>query len=187
MVPITTDLPENIEELATSAVQGAMLRHPELSDLYESDDLSIANIQGTNDRWTLVYDGGYPVQLMDGQIVEFSMDDLNVFMVNQKADEGLIREAKRTEINFVNKVETDYRLGQGEFEGLTPYEKKLLRLRKLKPHRSFRIDISDIKEAMKTSANQFEETPEAVTQSSMSRMMQPSGFSITGDVGVGEQ
>lgn len=187
MVPITKDLPENIEELATSAVQGAMLRHPELSDLYESDDLSIANIQGTNDRWTLVYDGGYPVQLMDGQIVEFSMDDLNVFMVNQKADEGLIREAKRTEINFVNKVETDYRLGRGEFEGLSPYEKKLLRLRKLKPHRSFRIDISDIKEAMKTSANEFKETPRAVTQSSMSRMMQPSGFSITGDVDVGEQ
>lgn len=186
MIPITTDLPENIEELATSAVQGAMLRHPELSDLYESDDLSIANIQGTNDRWTLVYDGGYPVQLIDGemkgQIIEFSMDDLNVFMVNEKADEGLVREAKRTEINFVNKVETDYRLGRGEFEGLTPYEKKLLRLRKLKPHRSFRIDISDIKEAMKTSANEFKETPEAVTQSSMSRMMQPSGFSITADM-----
>ena len=120
--------------------------------------------------------------LIDGEIVEFSMDDLNVFMVNQKADEGLVREAKRNEINFVNKVETDYRLGRGEFEGLSPYEKKLLRLRKLKPHRSFRIDISDIKEAMKTSANEFEETPEAVTQSSMSRMMQPSGFSITADM-----
>ena len=124
---------------------------------------------------------------MNGQIIEFSMDDLNMFMVNQKSDEGLVREAKRTEINFVNKVETDYRLGRGEFEGLSPYEKKLLRLRKLKPHRSFRIDISDIKETMKTSANEFEETPEAVTQSSMSRMMQPSGFSITGDVEVGEQ
>ena len=160
MVPITKGLPDNIEEMATDAVNSAFVSFPELEGRYETDELSIAPLQGTNDRWTLIYAGGQPVILDDGKLVQFSLDDLNRFMEDKKADEALVQEAKRVEINKVNQIETDYRLGRGEFENLSPYEAQVLRLRKLKPHLSFTLDSEDIKRAIDMQAEGEGVTPE---------------------------
>ena len=149
MIAKTRDLPVNIEEMATMAVGSVYVRYPEISENYDSDELSIANVQGTTDRWMLVSGGGYPVQLEDGTIPEFTKSELNDFVVTEKADQRLITSAKVEEINFVNRVETEFRLRTGRFEGLTNYQAELMKLRLLKPHRSFRLTSEELKAPLK--------------------------------------
>jgi len=145
MIAKTRDLPVNIEEMATMAVRSVYVRYPEISENYDSDELSIAAVPGTTDRWRLVSGGGYLVQLEDGTIPEFTKSELNDFVVTEKADQRLITAAKVEEINFVNRVETEFRLRTGRFEGLTNYQAELMKLRLLKPHRSFRITSEELK------------------------------------------
>ena len=145
MIPKTRDLPTNIEEMANAAVSTVLTRYPEISEQYESDELSIGNVQGTTDRWLLISGGGYPVQLTDGTIPEFTKAELMGLIETEKADEKLIKAAKIDEINTVNTIETQFRLRTGPFEGMGRYEAEKLKLRLLKPHRSFRLTSEDLK------------------------------------------
>ena len=71
-IQITTDLPEDIEELADIAAEAAMKVIPE--DAYEIDDLSIAPVsKDRTDRFIVVYSGGYPVQDKDGNFIEYEV------------------------------------------------------------------------------------------------------------------
>lgn len=71
-IQITTDLPEDIEELADIAAESAMKVIPE--DAYEIDDLSIAPVsKDRTDRFIVVYSGGYPVQDKEGNFIEYEV------------------------------------------------------------------------------------------------------------------
>lgn len=71
-IQITTDLPEDIEELADIAAEAAMKVIPE--DAYEIDDLSIAPVsKDRTDRFIVVYSGGYPVQDKNGNFIEYEV------------------------------------------------------------------------------------------------------------------
>jgi len=71
-IQITTDLPEDIEELADIAAEAAMKVIPE--DAYEINDLSIAPVsKDRTDRFIVVYSGGYPVQDKDGNFIEYEV------------------------------------------------------------------------------------------------------------------
>ena len=71
-IQITTDLPEDIEELADIAAEAAIKVIPE--DAYEIDDLSIAPVsKDRTDRFIVVYSGGYPVQDKDGNFIEYEV------------------------------------------------------------------------------------------------------------------
>mgnify|MGYP006908233849 FL=1 len=165
MVPITTDLPNDIEDMANAAVSDAMLRFPGLSDEYESDELSIANLDGTTDRWTLVYSGGYPVTTVGddnvARVIEFSKDDLRGYMVTQRSDRGLIQRAKIEEINFKRDVMTEFTTRTGRFEGLSNYQADLLKLRLLHPERSFRLEPEDVRGFAERMEKVIEATPGA--------------------------
>ena len=146
MVPITRNLPDDIEVMATAAVMAAHLQYPEINENYDTQELSIGNIEGSVDRWTLIADGGYPVILNDGRPVEFTMKELEQFSASERADKMLIQEATRADINKTNEIERQFIEGTGPFEGLSPYEKRTLRLRLLSPERSFRITPEEIRE-----------------------------------------
>ena len=69
---ITTDLPEDIEELADVGVQAAMRIITE--GAYEEDDLSIVPVsKDRTDRFRVVYEGGIPVQDKDGNFIEYEV------------------------------------------------------------------------------------------------------------------
>ena len=169
MVPITADLPLEIEEMANAAVADSMLKYPELADTYDSDELSIANLAGTTDRWTLVFAGGHPVTTVTedeagnkvARVVEFSKEDLEGYMITQRSDRMLIKEAKRAEINFRTKVENEFITRTGRFEGLRDYEARLLRLRLLHPERSFRLEAKDVRAFAESMEEIIEATPGA--------------------------
>ena len=168
MVPITTDLPNDIEEMANAAVADSMVKFPNLKDEYESDELSIANQDGTTDRWTLVYSGGFPVVTVGedniSRVIEFSKNDLRQYMITQRSDAGLIKQAKISELNFRTKVENEFTTRTGRFEGLTNYQSDLLRLRLLHPERSFRLEPEDIERLVEKRRVMLEATPTEALQ-----------------------
>ena len=163
MVPITDDLPDNIEEMATLAVQDAMLKFPVISESgYESEDLSIGNIDGTVDRWTLLSGGGYPVQKSDGRLIQYSLDDLNGFVDTVRSDERLADLAKKTSIARRNQLDLDYKMRRGPFEGMTRYEAQGMYLRLTQPWRSYRLEPEDIQRLGEKRIEMLEATPEEV-------------------------
>lgn len=149
MVPKTTDLPKDIEEMATAAVNDSMLRYPYVAENFSSQELSIIPVPGTTDRWSLAHGGGIPVTIVNENrevfLVEFSIDDLEGYMVTQRSDAGLARVAKNAELNFRRTVEAEFMTRTGRFEGLDNYEAQLQRLRLLHPERSFRIEGEDVR------------------------------------------
>jgi len=153
MVPKTMGMPRNVEEMATAAVKDSILKYPYVAEEFDSEELSIRPLAGTMDRWTLVHSGGSPVIATDiddpkrAFPIEFTLDDLNKYMITQRSDAGLIEIAKNTEMNFRKKVELEFHTRSGRFEGMTEYNARLKRLRILHPERSFRLEAEDISKA----------------------------------------
>ncbi len=144
-----------------------MLRFPNIAENYDSEELSIAPLQGTMDRWTLVHSGGSPVIVTDpdnpqkAYPVEFNLKELDQYMVTQRSDAGLIKTAKVAELNFRKAVESEFVTRTGRFEGLTNYEADLLKLRLLHPERSFRIEAEDVRKLSEEMEKVIAETPGA--------------------------
>ena len=153
MAPKTMGMPSNVEEMANAAVKDSILKYPYVAEEFDSEELSIRPLAGTMDRWTLVHSGGSPVIVTDKDDpqkvfpVEFTLDDLNNYMVTQKSDAGLIELAMNTDENFRKKVELEFLTRSGRFEGMTEYNARLKRLRILHPERSFRLEAEDISKA----------------------------------------
>ena len=167
MMPKMAGMPSNIEDMATAAVNDVMLRFPSIAENYDSEELSIAPLQGTMDRWTLVHSGGSPVIVTDpdnpqkAYPVEFNLKELDQYMVTQRSDAGLIKTAKVAELNFRKAVESEFVTRTGRFEGLTKYEAQNLRLRLLYPWRSYRLEGEDVRKFSEKMEKIIAETPGA--------------------------
>ena len=59
-------------------------------------------------------------------------------------------------------MEKEFRLRTGRFEGLTNYQAELMRLRLLKPHRSFRLPSEELKSPLKA-MEELEEVDEQLS------------------------
>ena len=167
MVPTTAGLPKDIEEMATAAVNDSMLRYPYVAENFDSEELSIIPVPGTTDRWSLAFGGGIPVTVVDennqASLIEFSIKDLEGYMVTQRSDAGLARAAKVAEDNFRRTVEAEYTTRTGRFEGLTNYEAQGLRVRLLYPWRSYRLEPEDIERLGEKMIKMLEAAPEEVS------------------------
>ncbi len=154
-IQITTDLPEDIEELADIAAEAAMKVIPE--DAYEIDDLSIAPVsKDRTDRFIVVYSGGYPVQDKEGNFIEYEVgkpiigeqvgfmglqpteiDGRQVYTANTLRG---MRDAKQLSARTVSLAQTiakqniqiKFKTGADEYSGLTRKEANLLKSQQLK-------------------------------------------------------
>ena len=154
-IQITTDLPEDIEELADIAAEAAMKVIPE--DAYEIDDLSIAPVsKDRTDRFIVVYSGGYPVQDKNGNFIEYEVgkpiiDEQVGFMGLQPTEiDGRqvypgntlrgMRDAEQLSESTVSlaqaiakqNIQIKFKTGTDEYSGLTRKEANLLKSQQLK-------------------------------------------------------
>lgn len=158
VVPKTKDLPTNIEELATTAImhitntdipEGAMggtyasrdaalqagvipsadqtlVRYLANNDI-DINELSIFPIEGSSQQWMLVDNGLTPLNGDNGKVITFSLDELELIF---DADQARQKEEARQQTNFTIKLENDFALGIGQFEGLT-YQQKVTKKEQL--------------------------------------------------------
>ena len=166
VVPKTKDLPTNIEELATTAImhitntdipEGAMggtyasrdaalqagvipsadqnlVRYLANNDI-DINELSIFPIEGSSQQWMLVDNGLTPLNGDNGKPITFSLDELELIF---DADQARQKEEARQQTNFTIKLENDFALGTGQFEGLT-YQQKVTKKEQLEGVPTFTI------------------------------------------------
>jgi hypothetical protein len=152
---ITTDLPEDIEELADVGVQAAMRIITE--GAYDEDDLSIVPVsKDRTDRFRVVYEGGIPVQDKDGNFIEYEVgkpiiNEQVAFMGLQPTEiDGRqvypgntlrgMRDAEKLSESTVSlaqaiakqNIQIKFKTGADEYSGLTRKEANLLKSQQLK-------------------------------------------------------
>ena len=166
VVPKTKDLPTNIEELATTAImhitntdipEGAMggtyasrdaalqagvipsadqtlVRYLANNDI-DINELSIFPIEGSSQQWMLVDNGLTPLNGEGNKVITFSLEELELIF---DADQVRQKEEARQQTNFTIKLENDFALGTGQFEGLT-YQQKVTKKEQLEGVPTFTI------------------------------------------------
>lgn len=153
VIPKTKDLPMNIEELATSAVNyltdtevsiegmgGSYANRAEAvaagivptadanlarliqEEIIDPNDLSLFPIEGQTQEWFLVENNQTPVLGEDGKNIKLTLNQLQTI---HDASAARKTEEARFNINKQNKIDSDYQLGTGLFEGLSDYEKEI--------------------------------------------------------------
>jgi hypothetical protein len=166
VVPKTKDLPTNIEELATTAImhitntdipEGAMggtyasrdaalqagvipsadqtlVRYLANNDI-DINELSIFPIEGSSQQWMLIDNGLTPLNGEGNKVITFSLDELELIF---DADQARQKEEAQQQTNFTIKLENDFALGIGQFEGLT-YQQKVTKKEQLEGVPTFTI------------------------------------------------
>lgn len=153
VIPKTKDLPTNIEELATSAVNyitdtettlegmgGSYANRAEAvaagivptadanlarliqEEIIDPNDLSLFPIEGQTQEWFLVENNQTPILGENGKNIKLTLNQLQTI---HDASQARKTEEARFEINKQNKIDSDYQLGTGLFEGLSDYEKQI--------------------------------------------------------------
>lgn len=153
VIPRTKDLPMNIEELATSAVNyltdtevavegmgGSYANRAEAvaagivptadanlarliqEEIIDPNDLSLFPIEGQTQEWFLVENNQMPVMGEDGKNIKLTLNQLQTI---HDASAARKKEEARANLNKQNKIDSDYQLGTGLFEGLGDYEKQI--------------------------------------------------------------
>jgi len=153
VIPRTKDLPMNIEELATSAVNyltdtevavegmgGSYANRAEAvaagivptadanlarliqEGIIDPNDLSLFPIEGQTQEWFLVENNQMPVMGEDGKNIKLTLNQLQTI---HDASAARKKEEARVSLNKQNKIDSDYQLGIGLFEGLGDYEKQI--------------------------------------------------------------
>lgn len=153
VIPRTKDLPMNIEELATSAVNyltdtevavegmgGSYANRAEAvaagivptadanlarliqEEIIDPNDLSLFPIEGQTQEWFLVENNQMPVMGENGKNIKLTLNQLQTI---HDASAARKKEEARVSLNKQNKIDSDYQLGTGLFEGLGDYEKQI--------------------------------------------------------------
>lgn len=153
VIPKTKDLPANIEELATSAVNyitdtetavegmggsyanradavaagivptaDANLARLIEEEIIDPNDLSLFPIEGQTQEWFLVENNQTPILGENGKNIKLTLNQLQTI---HDASQARKTEEARFEVNKQNKIDSDYQLGTGLFEGLGDYEKQI--------------------------------------------------------------
>lgn len=153
VIPKTKDLPTNIEELATSAVNyitdteiavegmggsyanradavaagilptaDANLARLIQEEIIDPNDLSLFPIEGQTQEWFLVENNQTPILGENGKNIKLTLNQLQTI---HDASQARKTEEARFEVNKQNKIDSDYQLGTGLFEGLSDYEKQI--------------------------------------------------------------
>lgn len=153
VIPKTKDLPTNIEELATSAVNyitdteiavegmggsyanradavaagilptaDANLARLIQEGIIDPNDLSLFPIEGQTQEWFLVENNQTPILGENGKNIKLTLNQLQTI---HDASAARKTEEARFNINKQNKIDSDYQLGTGLFEGLSDYEKQI--------------------------------------------------------------
>lgn len=187
VIPKTTDLPTNIEDLATSAINyisNTEVAAEGMGGSYASrEDAVRAGIVPTADSKLAadIADGiidvnELSIQPIAGQTTQWMLVENNIMPISGEkgvikftleqleaihdAQAALQKEESRAELNLKTKLNSDYETNSGLFEGLTPYQKsrKLAELE----GRSFSITWEDVKNLLGTKKQRQEKMNKAL-------------------------